>query len=839
MEPPVCAAAAAAPPSPPQRRCRPRCRRTCIGVADPRSTSASKQGVASSLMLIESKNTSALTCWCRTTNRRRILMLALLLTSVCFSYTSAFSPQISGASTASCIGWKKGGRYARATRSMPTAGSGSSVAIDSPSTTISSRRNTVFACGNGDEDGSNSIEAEESTPLFVDMTSASGGSKIGQSESSYGALEESFDRVRQSLSPSSTHTGGSEDELHNDGSGTGSGVQEAKRINLAIVERGQRFAAKSGSTLVDGEGSLTCKPKRVPGCVATVHVKTTLVPLQQRQQQQEWEEQSSDPSDYRVILDGDADALLSMGLLALLSDTLAGESTTASAAVNGDSDSTSDSDNAPSIVTARDVLSLDPKTVADMLGLRTVLSTGRNDGLASMTNVIQDQVRSLLHPEQKVRDTVSIDGTRDIAPQSSSYNPEQQRRPTVAMLLSGGVDSSVALNLLVRQNYNVTAFYLKIWLEDELSHLGQCPWENDYNVCKAVCEQAGVPLETVSLQHEYKDRVISYTVDEARKGRTPNPDIMCNSRVKFGCFYDAIDGRGFDYVASGHYAQLEEASKDEGAGNGHKSMRLLRAPDPVKDQTYFLCALSQDQLSRVKFPIGSYRKSQVRDLAHQFNLPNRNRPDSQGLCFLGKVKFDEFINAYLGTNPGDIEDATTGRVIGRHNGLWFHTVGQRKGIGKVLNPIESSRGPWYIVAKDCERNVVIASNEYDQEAFDEARSDFYAEDITWIAGSPPSRLRSIGEAGKRWKNGRFTMKIRHGPTMVNGTLTLDEDGPDGTVGSVRLDNKDKGLAPGQYCVFYNLDDEECLGAGVISERHWARLLKTSKGDVESPAIAPT
>ena len=252
-------------------------------------------------------------------------------------------------------------------------------------------------------------------------------------------------------------------------------------------------------------------------------------------------------------------------------------------------------------------------------------------------------------------------------------------------------------------------------------------------------------------------------------------------------------------------------------------MHLLRAPDPVKDQTYFLCALTQEQLSKVKFPIGSFLKSEVRDLAQQFQLPNRNRPDSQGLCFLGKVKFDEFINAYLGTNPGDIVDATTGRVIGRHNGLWYHTVGQRKGIGKVLNPKETAKGPWYIVAKDQEKNIVIASNEYDQEAFEEARSDFYVEDITWIAGSPPER----GE--RQWNDGRFTMKIRHGPTMVNGTLTLDETDPGGGSGNVHLDTKDKGLAPGQYCVFYHMDDDECLGAGVISERHWAKLLLETNG----------
>jgi tRNA (5-methylaminomethyl-2-thiouridylate)-methyltransferase len=481
--------------------------------------------------------------------------------------------------------------------------------------------------------------------------------------------------------------------------------------------------------------------------------------------------------------------------------------------------------------------------VADMLGLRQVLSHGRNDGLASMMSVVRGQIRRLLGMSSNEKEEMEVEeGANHVPQQQQPMQNGKKKGPTVAMLLSGGVDSSVALNLLVREGYDVTAFYLKIWLEDELAHLGQCPWEDDYSVCRAVCEQAGVPLETVSLQKQYRDRVISYTVEEARKGRTPNPDIMCNSRVKFGCFYDAIADRGFDYVASGHYAQLVEGGAEEEDGDGEtapqpqrrrRQMHLLRAPDPVKDQTYFLCALTQEQLSRVKFPIGSYLKSEVRDLAQQFQLPNRNRPDSQGLCFLGKVKFDEFINAYLGTDPGDIVDATTGRVIGRHNGLWYHTVGQRKGIGKVLHPKETAKGPWYIVAKDQERNIVIASNEYDQEAFEEARSDFYVEDITWVAGSPPSRL--IHQSGdKRWNDGRFTMKIRHGPTLVNGTLTLDDNDADGASGNVHLDTKDKGLAPGQYCVFYNMDDDECLGAGVISERHWAKLLlETSQGEKHS------
>ena len=516
------------------------------------------------------------------------------------------------------------------------------------------------------------------------------------------------------------------------------------------------------------EGTISCKEifvptettkistlDRVPGCMANVNVQTTLT------------------KDHTIQVDGEADAMVSRGLLAILCQVLSGQS-------------------------PEQVLQLPSETITDRLGLRNALSKGRNDGLASMVRVVQGQIQSLLTDEPS-----SALATAKINSNSG--------KPTVAMLLSGGVDSSVALNLLHSQGYSVTAFYLKIWLEDELAHLGQCPWEDDYDMCIQVCNQAGVPLESISLQQEYKETVISYTVAAAQRGRTPNPDIMCNSRVKFGCFYDAIEGRGFDYVASGHYAQL--IADDNGA------KQLLRAPDTVKDQSYFLCALKQEQLQRVLFPIGHLEKHEVRQLAQDYDLPNKNRPDSQGLCFLGKVKFDEFLAAYLGESPGDIIDARTGEKIGRHNGVWYHTVGQRKGIGKVLDPKATAKGPWYVVAKDPEQRIVYASNEYDEEVFAQARSDFFVEDIHWISGSSPVSLLD-GPV-------RLDMKIRHGPRIVSGSLRLMEDG----VANVKLDQKDGGLAPGQYVVFYEPGGIECHGGAVISERHWARFL-FDKGELD-------
>lgn len=568
-------------------------------------------------------------------------------------------------------------------------------------------------------------------------------------------------------------------------------------IQNILVHKGLNFKEQQ-----DQRGVIIDTPQspleKIPGCVANVYVQTRLRKL------------PSEEEEWGVAFGGNADALLSRGLLAVLTNALA------------------------SMSSLEDILQIDPYMAAEHLGIRPALSPGRNDGLANMMQIIQSQIKNLLKNEQNAMPSsidvapLYVEETKMVPPSNPNLGSHFALQPncgissknvsTVALLLSGGVDSSVALRLLLQQGYNVTAFYLKIWLEDELAHLGQCPWEEDYKVCRQVCEQAGVPLESLSLQEEYREQVISYTIHEAQRGRTPNPDILCNSRVKFGCFYEAIAKRDFDFVASGHYARLEpdlEERVDKAGSNLLKPVRLFRAPDPVKDQSYFLCALAQKQLQRAIFPIGHLEKAEVRELANNFALPNRHRPDSQGLCFLGKVKFEDFLGAYLGERPGDIVDASTGDLLGRHKGVWYHTVGQRKGIGKVLDPLATSRGPWYVVAKDPDQDLVFCSNQYDEETFAAARSEFHVEDIHWIAGHPPTVV------GGRDFSARFDMKIRHGPRIVSGILALTT--PDGSDGSVKLDQKDGGLAPGQYVVFY--DGEECLGGGVISERHWATFLR--------------
>lgn len=350
----------------------------------------------------------------------------------------------------------------------------------------------------------------------------------------------------------------------------------------------------------------------------------------------------------------------------------------------------------------------------------------------------------------------------------------------VAVLLSGGVDSSVSLRLLrERKDVELTAYYLKVWLEDEVRYLGDCPWEEDLSFARAVCADAGVPLEVLPLQREYFERVVQYALDELARGRTPSPDIFCNQRVKFGAFFDEI-GSSFDKVATGHYAVIE---RSEGR------FKLRRSPDPVKDQSYFLSHLSQAQVARALFPIGSMHKSEVRRLADRYALPNRERPDSQGICFLGKVRYPEFVRHYLGERKGPIVDVESGRLLGEHRGYWFHTIGQRQGLGL-------GNGPWYVVAKDTEGNVVFVSHR-DHRAARERRS-FTVCDPSWIGPAPPS--------------GRYEIKLRHGPELHTCTMSRLEGGRM----RVDMDAPDAGVAPGQFAVFYRGD--ECLGGARIEEQ---------------------
>jgi tRNA (5-methylaminomethyl-2-thiouridylate)-methyltransferase len=347
----------------------------------------------------------------------------------------------------------------------------------------------------------------------------------------------------------------------------------------------------------------------------------------------------------------------------------------------------------------------------------------------------------------------------------------------IAALVSGGVDSSVALKVLKEQGHDVSAFYLKIWMENELQYLSDCPWKEDLKYVEEICRREKVPLLIVPMQKEYFNTIVAYTIAEVKAGRTPNPDVMCNNNIKFGLFLKKVD-KSFEKIATGHYAQIEEK-------NG--VCRLKVSPDPVKDQTYFLSHLDQKQLQRLVFPIGGMTKKEVRAHAKKHDLPNKNRKDSQGICFLGKFRYSDFIGHYLGEKKGDIIDYDSRKKLGEHNGYWFFTVGQRKGI-------KLGGGPYFVVKKDVRKNIVYVSNKY----FDESkkRNRLVLRSLNWNTGKAPEKKI-------------LRVKLRHGKNFYNcriEKISKDEM-------KIKIDGQDQGIAPGQFTAFY--DGEYCIGSGVI------------------------
>ncbi|XP_021772065.1 uncharacterized protein LOC110736209 [Chenopodium quinoa] len=365
-------------------------------------------------------------------------------------------------------------------------------------------------------------------------------------------------------------------------------------------------------------------------------------------------------------------------------------------------------------------------------------------------------------------------------------------RLKVAVLISGGVDSSVALRLLHAAGHSCTAFYLKIWFQEDFeNYWSECPWEDDLGYAKAVCNQVDVPLEVVHLTDEYWEKVVSYIIEEYRNGRTPNPDVLCNTRIKFGAFMDAISSLDFDYVASGHYANVIHPSID--ALDNPSVLELSR--DMVKDQTYFLSHLDQRQLKRLIFPLGCISKDEVRKLASEFSLPNKDRKDSQGICFLGKIKFSDFVARHIGEMEGVMLEAETGDFLGNHRGFWFYTIGQRQGL-------RLPGGPWYVVQKDIKNNVVFVSRNY--YSVDKRRRVFRVGSLKWLGGFPKDNMSEL------------QCKVRHGPSFYSCSLTMvSGENCNGDVAVVHLSEDDQGLAAGQFAAFYQ--GKTCIGSGVILE----------------------
>lgn len=352
----------------------------------------------------------------------------------------------------------------------------------------------------------------------------------------------------------------------------------------------------------------------------------------------------------------------------------------------------------------------------------------------------------------------------------------------IAVLLSGGVDSSVVVYELARMGLHPDCFYIKIGPEEE--EQWDCTSEEDMEMAAAVARRYGCRLEVVDCHREYWDGVTRYTMEKVRAGLTPNPDVMCNRLIKFGAFHEKM-GHGYDLIATGHYAQTET---DE---EGRKW--LTTSPDPVKDQTDFLAQIYDWQLRKAIFPIGHYMKDEVRLIAEHEHLINARRKDSQGICFLGKINYNEYLKRYLGEKPGLVIEYETGKKIGMHRGLWFHTIGQRKGLG-------FGEGPWFVVKKDIRKNILFVSHGYNPETA--YKQHFPVHAMHFLTADVWGERKSVP----------VTFKIRHTPEHYRAVLEKTGDG----CYTVCAEKAIHGVAPGQFCVIYDENHHRCIGSAEIT-----------------------
>lgn len=348
--------------------------------------------------------------------------------------------------------------------------------------------------------------------------------------------------------------------------------------------------------------------------------------------------------------------------------------------------------------------------------------------------------------------------------------------------LSGGVDSAVAAALLLEQGYDVEALFMKNWDDDDKD--GYCPAEQDLGDARAVAEILGIRLRTISFSTEYWDRVFEHFLAEYKAGRTPNPDILCNQEIKFRAFLDYALDLGSDRIATGHYARL-------GGDAAHRL--LLKGLDSNKDQSYFLYRLNQRALRHSLFPLGSLEKPAVRDIARQKGFGNANKKDSTGICFIGERKFTEFLARYLPARPGEIVGIDN-QSLGEHQGLMFHTIGQRQGLG--IGGIRDTDGsPWYVVDKDVQANrLVVAQGKQHPALF---KSELDVSDLHWISARAPE-VPFKGQARIRYRQVEQACEI----TSIAGQRC-----------HVMFDTPQRAVTPGQAIVFYT--DELCLGGGTI------------------------
>lgn len=369
--------------------------------------------------------------------------------------------------------------------------------------------------------------------------------------------------------------------------------------------------------------------------------------------------------------------------------------------------------------------------------------------------------------------------------QEQLKNAMPPRGSKIVVGMSGGVDSAVAMALLQEQAYDVIGIFMKNW--DDTDENGNCTADLDYEDVALVCNQLGVPYYAINFEKEYKDRVFSYFLDEYKKNRTPNPDVMCNKEIKFKAFLKYALELGADYVATGHYARLHRDTDGK--------VSLLRGVDNNKDQTYFLNQLSQEQLERIVFPIGDLQKKEVREIAARLNLPNATKKDSTGICFIGEQDFNQFLSQYLPNQPGEMK-TLAGEVMGTHQGLMYYTIGQRHGLG--IGGVGKNPEPWFVIGKDITSNTLYVGQGF-------YHPNLMADHLF------ASELNFINPSLEHKESFTCTCKIRYRQKDIPCQIIRLGDGKI----RVNFPEEARAVTPGQSIVFYAGD--VCLGGAIIDE----------------------
>ncbi len=386
----------------------------------------------------------------------------------------------------------------------------------------------------------------------------------------------------------------------------------------------------------------------------------------------------------------------------------------------------------------------------------------------------------------------------------------------VVVGLSGGVDSSVAAHLLLEQGYEVIGMFMKNWHDDSVTISDECPWLEDSNDALLVADKLGIPFQVIDLSKEYKERIVDYMFSEYERGRTPNPDVLCNREIKFDLFLKAALKLGADFVATGHYCRKETIEVD-----AKETYRLLAGLDNNKDQSYFLCQLNQEQLGKALFPIGSLQKSEVRSIAKSLDLVTADKRDSQGLCFIGKVRLPEFLQQQLKPKKGEVVEisldldayATSrsaeslselsapfaytesdGEIIGEHNGAHYYTIGQRKGL-----QIGGKEKPLFVIGTDTDSNIIYTGQGEDHPGLYRKGLFIKKDDVHWVR---PDLELVTGEKRDQWA------RIRYRQPLQKCTLHMEDHGL-----YIIFNKEQRGITPGQFAAWY--DGEEVIGSGVI------------------------